>query len=662
MTILFAIIAVVCIGLLIAAMFNNKKLEGQVAAANQESERLRQHYELETQRVYREAQAAVAEAQKQIDQQFAELKQESERIRQHYETETRKSQEAADALVAKTIQDFEPLRKFERFRDAEAEVQRQLADALKEATSLRAEAQSLMEQAKNAAADERSAAEEKVKDIHEQADARLNQAIRDAGRIMAEAEKRAEKIGGDAYRALREKEMLEQAAEAIRNKIEGYGDRYLVPAHSVLDDLADKFGYDAAGQALKSVRALSARMVEQGEAATCDYVKDYQQKTAIQFVIHAFNGEVDSILSKVMSDNLSKVMSDNSGTLAQKIRDAYSTVNKGGSAFRNARILPAYLDARLAEFDCAVRMRVFVQKVRDEQRAERERIRDEQKAEQERQEKLRAAARDEEVKRAAVEDAEKRHAKDIADLKAKHEKELAEAGQLGIGAVDEALKRHVQEIAELNAKHNLEIAEKNQQLADATQKRRAIPRVTGSIYIISNEGSFGAGKYKIGFTRRDPEMRVGELYNASVPFEFEIHGVITTTPEDAPGLEYRLHKEFLANRWNKWNFGKEFFLVDLKDIRQTVERLAQEKDFPGKISWRETEAGRAAEWQESQKIENDPEAKEEWRKREQADADERWRKRERRLANRRAQGALAPSDSDDLEPDTGDSPMVEKIS
>lgn len=232
MTIVFAFIAVVCIGLLIAAMLYNKKLEGRVAAANQESERLRQYYESETQRVYREAQAAVAEAQKQIDQQFAELKQESERLRQHYETETRKSQEAADALVAKTIKEFEPLRKFEKFRDAEAEAQRQLADALKEATSLRAEAQSLLEQAKNAAADERLAAKEKAEDIHEQADARLNQAIRDAGHIIARAEERAQQIGGDAYRALREKETLEQAAEAMRNIIEGYGDRYLVPTYN----------------------------------------------------------------------------------------------------------------------------------------------------------------------------------------------------------------------------------------------------------------------------------------------------------------------------------------------------------------------------------------------------------------------------------------------
>ena len=235
-------------------IFTTRNLKAQVAAANQESERLRQHYESETQRVYNEAQAAVAEAQKQIDQQFAELKQESERIRQHYETEIRKSQDAADALVAKTIKDFEPLRKFEKFRDAEAEVQRQLDDALKEAASLRAEAQTLMEQAKTAAADERAQAVQKAKALRDQADALLNQATRDAGRIMAEAEKRAEKIGGDAYRALREKEMLEQAAEAMRNVIEGYGDRYLVPTHSLLDNLAADFGYAAAGESLKSAR------------------------------------------------------------------------------------------------------------------------------------------------------------------------------------------------------------------------------------------------------------------------------------------------------------------------------------------------------------------------------------------------------------------------
>ena len=608
MTIVFAIIAAACIGLLIAAMFNNKKLEAQAAAASQESVRLRQYYESETSRIYTEAQTGVAEAQKQVEQQLSELTQESERIRQHYETEARKSQESADALVAKTIKDFEPLRRFEKFRDAEVEVQNQLADALREAAGLREEAQSLLEQSKNAAADERLAAKERAKDIHDQADARLNQAIRDAGRIMASAEKQAERIAGDAYTALRDKEQLEHAAEAMRNIIEGYGDRYLVPAHNVLDDLADKFGYDAAGQALKSARALSRRMVEQGEAATCDYAEANRRKTAMQFVIHAFNGDVDS--------HLSNVMDDNSGTLAQKIRDAYSTVNKDGGAFRNARILPAYLDARLAELDCAVRMREFVQKMRDEQRAERERIRDEAQAKKEQAQKMQEAARDKELIRVAVEEAEKRFAQASTEQKAQAEKEMEDL---------------------------------RQKLADATKRELTIAQQTreGNIYIISNEGSFGPGVYKIGLTRRDPQVRVDELYDASVPFEFEIHAVIKT--ENAPALEYKLHRQFLVTRMNKKNFHKEFFRVGLKEIRQEVEKLTHGTDFNGTPQWRETEAGRASEWQESREIENDAQARANWLKREQAAADEKWLKRERRLANLRERGAAAFPVSDDIE-------------
>ena len=40
----------------------------------------------------------------------------------------------------------------------------------------------------------------------------------------------------------------------MRNVIEGYGDRYLIPTHSLLDDLAVEFGYDAGGQ-VAQVRA-----------------------------------------------------------------------------------------------------------------------------------------------------------------------------------------------------------------------------------------------------------------------------------------------------------------------------------------------------------------------------------------------------------------------
>jgi hypothetical protein len=605
MTIVFAIVTVLCIGLLIGVMFFNNKLEGQVAAANQETERLRQYYESETQRVYNEAQTAVAEAQKQIDQQFAEVKQESERIRQHYETEARKSQEAADALVAKTIKEFEPLRKFAKFRDAEAEAQRQLDDALKEATSLRAEAQSLMEQAKNAAADERYAANEKAKDIHDQADARLNQALHDAGRIMAEAEKRAEQIGGDAYRALREKELLEQAAEAMRNKIEGYGDRYLVPTHSVLDGLAADFGRTAAAQNFTSARAQSKRMVEQGEAATCDYAEANRRSIAIQFVIHAFNGGVDAILTRIKSDNY--------GKLEQEIRDAFSIVNKDGSAFRNARILPAYLDARLAELKWGAALQELNRQWQEEQRSRREELRAAQRDAEDILRRQREAARDTELQKLAVAEAEKQFANATAEMKEQYERKLEE---------------------------------ERQKLVDATTRQLTAAQLgkTGCIYIISNIGSFNYEGteptiFKIGMTRRpNRHERIDELSNASVPFAFDIHALIKS--ENAPALETKLHHVFRDNQVNKNNFRKEFFRVTLAEIRQAVERIKQQGEtFEMESDW--IEKASAEDFYRSRSIENNPQEMEKWHKEQE--------KRARRLEREALRPSVFNDDADSQE-------------
>lgn len=656
MTIVLAIVAVVCLGLFVAVLVLNKKLEGQVVAANQEAERLRQHYESETNRVYNEANAAVVEAQKQIDQQFTEMKQEAERIRQHYETEARKLQDAADALVAKTVKDFEPLRKYEKFRDAEAEVQRLLADALKEATALRDDAQTLVEQARNAAADERLAANEKAKSIHEEADARLNQAIRDAGRIIAGAEKRAEQIGGDAYIALRDKQMLEQAAEAMRNVIEGYGDRYLVPTHSVLDDLAADFGRTAAGQAFASARAQSKRMVEQGEAATCDYAEASRRNTAIQFVIHAFNGGVDAILTRIKSDNY--------GTLEQKIRDAFSIVNKDGSAFRNARILPAYLDARLAELKWGAAVQELNRQWQEEQRSRREELRAAQRDAEEIARKQREAARDTELKRTAVAEAEKRHVDEIAELKAKHEKELTQAGEIGIAAVDEALKRHTVEVAKLNGDWKQQLIAKQKELDDATRRELTAAQLgkMGCIYIISNIGSFNYGGdgptiFKIGMTRRpNRQERIDELSNASVPFAFDIHALIKS--ENAPALETRLHHEFRDSQVNKNNFRKEFFRVTLAEIRQAVDKMKEQGiAFEMERDW--IEKANAEDFHRSRSIENDPQEMEKWRKEQEKRTGR--LERELRLTARRDQGAPALLDLDDIEADVNDPQAVEKL-
>jgi hypothetical protein len=584
MTLVFGILALVLFAALVGVLFLNKRLEGRInaekqeaerarqeairvqsdaqASLNQETDRIRQHYESEAiriqteahasiatarqeaERVQRESQSevvriksearvAIANAQKLIDQHAAELKAEAERIREYYDAEARKAQEAVQTSLKKSQQELESLRKYESLRDTEAEIKRVLAEALSEATGLRSEAQKLLELSRSAAAEERSKAMQRAREIREKADAILDRATLDAGRIVEEANKRAEQIAGDAYVALRDKQTLEQAVKALWNVTEGYGDRYVIPSRSVLDDLAADFGHTEAGEALRVAREQSRRMVEQRQAAACNYVEDDRRERANRFVVDAFNGRVDAVLSRTKHDNY--------GTLEQEIRDAFSLVNLNGIAFRDTRILPAYLDARLAELKWAVAVQELRSKEREEQRRIKEQMREEEKARREYERAMQEAQREEEVIKNALE-------------KARLEAEQANAEQKLIFA---------EQIAALNQRLT-EAEAKNQRALSMAQQTRK-----GNIYIISNIGSFGEEVFKIGMTRRlEPMDRIWELSDASVPFDFDVHAIIPC--EDAPALENLLHTEFDDLRINKVNFRKEFFRVPLERLRELI--------------------------------------------------------------------------------------------
>lgn len=58
-------------------------------------------------------------------------------------------------------------------------------------------------------------------------------------------------------------------------------------------------------------------------------------------------------------------------------------------------------------------------------------------------------------------------------------------------------------------------------------------------------------------TRRlNPQERVDELGDASVPFKFDVHAMIFS--EDAPALEAKLHKAFEDRKLNLVNQRREF--------------------------------------------------------------------------------------------------------
>ncbi len=344
----------------------------------------------------------------------------------------------------------------------------------------------------------------------------------------------------------------------MRNIVDGYGDRYIIPTHSLLDELAADFGHVAAGESLRAAREQTRRMIEGGLAAACDYAEANRRETAIRFAVDAFNGRVDAILSRVRHDNY--------GTLEQEIRDAFSLVVHNGEAFRNARILPAYLDARISELRWAVVVQELKLKEREEQRRIQEQIREEEKARRDYERAMQEAAKEEEIIRKAMEKARAEIAQASAAEQAQLEAQLAQLNQ---------------KLTEAEAK--------NQRALSMAQQTRS-----GHVYIISNVGSFGADVLKIGMTRRlEPDDRIKELGDASVPFTFDVHAMIRS--DDAPALERLLHTEFDEHRINKVNYRKEFFRVPLSRIRELVGARGLEATF--------TMTADAREYRETQALE-----------------------------------------------------------
>ena len=416
-------------------------------------------------------------------------------------------------------------------------------------------------------------AKEKIENTQAICEENLSASLRKCSELIAGAEAKARSIAGEAYDIAQKADYYRQVASAMKNIIQGYGNSYLKPTESLLDSLANEFGFDDAGRELILARNISQKMITEGLAATCDYVESYRRKTAIEFILDAFNGKVDSILSRLKKDNY--------GILEQKIRDAYATVNYLGQAFRNARITEEYLSARLIELKWGVAVMALKEKAKEEQRRIKEQMREEERARREYERAIKDAAKDEETLRKAMEKARSEIAKANDLQKAKYEAKLLE------------LEQKLQE-AEARSQRAMSMAQ---------QTRR------GHVYIISNIGSFGEDVYKIGMTRRlEPLDRVRELGDASVPFPFDVHAMIFS--DDAPTLESELHRLFARNQLNKVNPRKEFFRVNISDIKNVIDKKNKN------VSW--TLTAQAAQYRESLAIEaswgNDKEAESMWEK------------------------------------------------
>lgn len=161
-------------------------------------------------------------------------------------------------------------------------------------------------------------------------------------------------------------------------------------------------------------------------------------------------------------------------------------------------------------------------------------------------------------------------AKEIEEARKKIEKEETHFNQI----IAELQARMEAAAASEKALYEAKLREYQEQLSTVKKDKdevafREQSTRAGYVYIISNVGSFGEDTYKIGVTRRlDPQQRIDELGDASVPFDFDVHAMIFS--EDAPALEGALHEHFSDRTINKVNDRKEFFRVRLDEIEEVV--------------------------------------------------------------------------------------------
>ena len=358
-------------------------------------------------------------------------------------------------------------------------------------------------------------------------------AERDA--LASEITKRRASWERDFGEALRELEELTRELDAARDQtqLQSFG---LYETHY---DFESSSAFKAK---LDQMRVQQKAMVRDKTAAVCktEWQVEGSKTKGRQMVqrylrlqLRAFHGECDAAIAKVRYSNVA--------AMEQRISRSFDALNKLGET-QTCAIAPEYLDLKISELRLAHEYQEKREAEKEEQRRIREQMREEERVRREIEK--------------AKSDAEKEEQRYAAAL-VKARQEFQRAGD--------------DKSADLQRK--IDMLQSQLDVAHET-KERAVSRAqltkSGHVYVISNVGSFGENVYKIGLTRRlDPQDRIRELGDASVPFPFDVHAMIYS--EDAPDLEHKLHVEFDRRRVNLVNKRKEFFTVSLPDIEQVAQ-------------------------------------------------------------------------------------------
>ncbi|GAB2558452.1 DUF4041 domain-containing protein [Gracilibacillus alcaliphilus] len=401
---------------------------------------------------------------------------------------------------------------------------------------------------------------------------RLIKEIRDSKKEIEgerlQADKDIAKLNKNIQRLESKVKLLEEDIKLKSDEIITLDDELLYQSFGFYDPKYALENSDQFKAKLNEIRATQKEMVK-NKIATNHYdewqLDGSKQKgkvmnnNNIKLTLRSFNNECDAAISNVKFNNIN--------SMEKRIKKSFDQLNKTNKNNR-IEIKKEYLALKLDELYLAFEYAQKKEEEKEEQRQLREQIREEKRVQQEIEKQRKKLEKDE-----------------------KHHKQALLKYQEQLENASEELKTDiVVKINEINSRM-AELKKEQDQVDYREQNAKA-----GYVYIISNIGSFGENVYKIGMTRRlEPDDRVKELGDASVPFRYDVHAMIFS--DDAPALEAALHREFDNRRLNLVNMRKEFFKVSLDEISEIVKAKHDKVvEF--------TKLAEAEEWRKSEKIRN----------------------------------------------------------
>ena len=332
---------------------------------------------------------------------------------------------------------------------------------------------------------------------------------------------------------------LNSTIKGLKKSIITFSDEILVQDFGLYEPRYSFLNADSYKAELTNIRNMQKAMIKDGSAVSgsADWqvngsvvrgrkmIKDMQK-----LLLRAFNSECDEIINKVKYNNFDSSV--------KKMERSFNAIAKLGVTMAIS-ITSDYYDLKIQELQLALEYQIQKQREKEEKAELRAQQREEARLQKELKEQ-----------RKNIDKERKHYEQALSNIN----KQLSSSSDEDTEDLNKKKEEIIQSLSDIDTKI------KNIDYREANQK-------AGYVYVISNIGSFGEGIYKIGMTRRlNPQERVDELGDASVPFKFDVHAMIFS--EDAPALEAKLHKAFENRKLNLVNQRREFFKVSLDEIKE----------------------------------------------------------------------------------------------